>query len=224
MLVTGNILISRVWCHTADQAAVNVRYWRVDSHTGNGGNLAQLAALLNAALDDDYKGLLSVGATYRGVQVQRVWPTPPTVAESNVTTAGVGLVAGDMQPKQVSGLITFTTGLAGRKYRGRLYVPFPGEASNAVLGVPVAAYVTGLTNLGSLYTASYSPGAGADTSFVQPIIPTRVLRAGTGGTTGKPPIYDLNGGYNRVIASFARPFWATQRRRGDYGRKNVVPI
>lgn len=224
MLVQGNIIQSRTWVTSGDQAAVNVRHWVVETHTGNGAELVDFAAALNTALSTPYKAAIATVAVYRGVQTSRIWPLPPTVAENAVTGAGPGVNAGEVLPKQCSGLVGLTTDLAGRKFRGRVFIPFPHEGNNSATAVPDALYLGFLDSIGNAYSSNYTPGVGPDTSFVKPCLPTRVLRAGTGPGTPNPPRYDLTGGRTLITGYIVRPFWATQRRRGSYGRKNVAPI
>src|SRR3546814_8120191 len=54
---------------------------------------------------------------------------------------GQGLfLGGDLLPGQVCGMVTKLTAAAGRRFRGRVYVPFPLETDNDGI-VPSAAYV-----------------------------------------------------------------------------------
>jgi hypothetical protein len=110
----------------------------------------------------------------------------------------------------VSACLTLLTGLAGRKFRGRLFLPFPGPADSTVTQnpVPTDAYVGKLTNFGVNVVSSFDIDDGAgNTAHLSPII------------------YHRSGGGSSLVIGFrANKLWATQRRRGDYGRPNLPPI
>jgi hypothetical protein len=223
MAADGDIYCCRFWSKLGDQAACNVRYYLLVSHAGNGASQDAVAAAIDAEVATDLKPLMSSAAEYLGSTTQRVWPTPPTVASFLQTARGFGAVTGDPLPKQVSGLIMLRTEFAGRKYRGRMYVPFPGEADNDATTKPSAGYQARLVTLGNSLVADVNAGAAPDTSVLQPGLPGRTKTP----VPGDPDrfTYPLNGTFVPFIDNFGlRTIWATQRRRGDFGRKNVSPF
>lgn len=86
-------------------------------------------------------------------------------------------------------------------------MPFPAESQNDADQTPTAAYLVVLFNYTSVAIASLLAGVNPNTNTLESIVYNRA------SGTGIP------------ITSFtARDKWATQRRRGDYGRTNILPI
>lgn len=183
-------------------------FWRVDATTGTGCSDAEIATGFSAGpWAAAIKALMSVAATYRGARIQNLSP-PKSIALTDASAAGAGTVAGDAMSTQVCGLLSSRTALAGRKNRGRKYVPFPGEADNGPTGLPTAGYITRLNALAALYEATYViTGAGGTTSFDYVIYNPKLA------TVAGP-----------VIVVSSSPNWATQRRRGSLGRPNPTPF
>lgn len=203
----GDIVQARFYCSKGDQASVTVRHWLTATKIGSGGTLQDLADKLSTAMAPLFKALINSGATYVGCDTQILFPTLGVPAQS-VIGAGVGLTAGDPLPAQTAGLISFRTSLGGRKNRGRCYVPFPTEVDNDASGDPNAAYLVELFNLGAGLVASYNPAGGA-------------------GNTNRMDacIYHKSTHTTTAITSYLRrDRWATQRRRGGFGRPNSTPF
>lgn len=91
-------------------------------------------------------------------------------------------------------------------------MPFPGEADNVSVtgGVPTVDYKNRLAALGVFL--------GPDAAFEDPANPGQnvvldaIIVAGNGTVRGE------------VESVVPRAVWATQRRRGSYGRSNVPPF
>lgn len=218
-LVLGDIIKARFWCSTASgggQAAVNTIGYKVANVGGTGATDQDVADQLNTLAAADYIALLSTNATYDGVQVQICLTGYPFKAKyssvSNIVGAGPGTVTGNVMPTQTSGLISYQSAFAGQQFRGRSYIPFPGGADNTTTGDPTAGYVMRLTTLaGVLETGLIITPAGGTVTLV------RVLLNGPdkGGITPNP---------SPVVGATPSIRWATQRRRGDFGRQNRSPI
>jgi len=209
---SGDIYFVKVYCSAGDQLAVNTLHYSMTDKVGTVTDVDFLNHWVGmAAWPIAWKALLSDDATFRGTQVGRIFPKPPTRPNHTITGAGVGTVVGEILPRQVSGIISHQTDFAGPRYRGRVYVPFPSEASSeAVLGTPVAAYVTALDTLGAILqaTQAITPG-GANSINAHPVILHR---------DAEPPEVSF------IVESFGREKWATQRRRGSYGSPNEIPF
>jgi len=203
----GDLIRLRVATYTPNQVGINTAHFLVQAATGTGRTTQQVADAFDATLAPRYKALLSVGARYRGCSIQRVAPGGVTVPAAQSINDGPGTVAGDMLATQVSGIISAKTDLAGPAYRGRVYIPFPGEDDNAATGVPVAGYVTRLDDVGDELYTSVTIAAGGNGVTLDPVIFHRAFNSATA-------ITDY---VNRTV-------WATQRRRGAYGRQNVPPF
>lgn len=196
MAAVGDVYKMAVVCAFGVQRSVNVRHWRVTAVTGAGRSDSQIAIALSTVFAPLWKNLMNVNAAWTNLFVQKVRPLPAAIPRLTNADAGAGLVAGDPLPPQTCGLIALQTALAGRSFRGRIYVPFPGEAHSGVDGMPVGAYLAALDNLAVALTTARVVASGGDSVSFQPVI----YNAATGATTD--------------IAEYrVRIVWATQRRR-----------
>lgn len=208
----ANLLLNEIWrvrvgCYSPTQAAINTVHYKIQNVQGTGATDAQMATLLNNAWAPLYKAILSDLTFYQGLSVQRIFPAPPTVPVVLTNLEGAGVAAGDLLPGQVAGIIKTKTAFAGKKYRGRIYLPFPSEGSNEPPGRPTAVYEGAAQNLAnSMFALGVVGGAGNTVD----IIPVVYHRAGQ--TT------------DNITSSDAQRKWATQRRRGDFGRLNPAPF
>lgn len=203
-LFVNDIWRLRAFCGLQNQTAINVLHFRVVASTGGGVTDQFAVTTLSLLLEDEYKALLCSAATFKGLNLQRVSPTPATAPVSEVGNSGPGLVTGDPLPKQVCGVITFKTAFAGRKFRGRIYSPFPSETDNDADSTPINTYVTRLATLGTQFISEIQLNDGTNTSNIR----FGVFHRAT--TT-----------IDNIVTRFANDRWGTQRRRGDYGRTNV---
>jgi hypothetical protein len=185
---------------------INICY-RVSSVAGASVTDNQAATQIDNTVAASMKPLLATNASYYGTRLQRFSPGPsplPAVASANV---GVGTSPGTALPNQASGLIKAQTALAGPRYRGRVYVPFPYLSStDTVLNVPTAGYKILLSTLGGDIYTPYVISAGLNSATLVPCIYHRATHTTTD-----------------IIASTPGNKWATQKRRGNYGRPNSYP-
>lgn len=209
ILATGDIYQATIYVVFGSQCATPRIHYRIHNVAGSPTD-----AMLADQMDDKYslaiRNLITDSANYRGVGVQRLFPLPKTAPVYDSSGFGIGLNATTPLPKQVSGLIAKKTSFAGRNLRGRFYVPFPSEGnSDPTEARPNAAYITLLTTLATAMVTPVIDAGVPDTYEAQPII-----------YSGSGPI--LNG--SDITSCLVRPFWATQRRRGDFGATNLSPI
>lgn len=203
----NDLLRLRVVCYTSSQIGVNTVHYRV-SAVGGGGATDQIAVnAIDVALAPRMKACLSAQAKYRGCSLQRIRPLPVNVPVLATVNDGPGTVIGDMNPGQVSGLISARSILAARSERARIYIPFPGEADNSLTGNPTAGYVSNIDDVGELLYKDLILGVAPNDMTLTPVIFHR-----TTATT------------STIFSFTARTVWATQRRRGGYGRMNLVPF
>lgn len=205
-LNVGDILELKVFCAFGNQLAVNVCHYDVTAITG-APTQGAAATYFDDNLFTPYINMISDESSYRGITLAVLLPSPkaPVIRANNTL---IGLNGGDALPKQVSGLISLRSELVGRSGRGRVYIPFPTEALNDVTGTPSAAYLTALDAVALVLGTVQSNDQGSgDTVEMTPSI----FHRATGTST-------LVNGY------ILRPFWATQRRRGDFGRINTIPF
>jgi len=204
-MAIGDVYQVRVRCQAGVQAGINIRHWRVFMETGPTPSLSDLALEFYGDLIAEYQALLSAQAQFRTIAVKRILPIPAGADGPDVGEPVNGLVAGDILPRQASGLIKVITAFGGRSGRGRTFVPFPGEADNDVQGSPVGNYVTRLDDLAIKLTGTKNFVIGASTISLEPVL------VGSGGTLATPLV-----GYQ------SRAQWATQRRRGMLSPANPV--
>jgi hypothetical protein len=207
MANVGDIYIAQVVTYSADQIAINVLWYSVTAKAGTGATDQQLCNQISTNIHAEYKACMGVGASYRGVRLGRFSPTPAPLPVQTSFDDGPGTVAGDLLPRQVSGVMTKRTALAGKRFRGRFYTAFPAEASNDVTGIPTAAYNTAHVNLSNKLDLTVTAGVAGNTNSMIPVVHSGIAAANTPVTIFDP-----------------RTKWATQRRRGSFGRPNVLPF
>jgi hypothetical protein len=211
----GDIVQIRVVCFTIDQVALNVTHWRVASTSGAGQSLQQIASKFDTDLATVYKGLMPPAASFRGVGATNISGVR-TVEENSVAGAGIGTIAGtNLVPEQVSGLISWKTGSAGRHYRGRIYPGFlsAGYIDNA--GRLTSSGRNQLDLIRLAYGLVKLVFTGADQCNLQLVLLHRPTPA-----RPIPP----NSQTTDVTSSTRSELLASQRRRGDYGPTNQPPF
>lgn len=205
----GSVIKANVYCTIAGQVSVSSHKYQMTSITGASlFNSAALLADLDSIFSTNYPPLLSDDALYYGLQLYLENPTGPAPRpDSSILLQGPGTAGAGLLPSQASGLISWYTATLGKSGQGRTYVPFPAPASNEADGTPTAAYIAALDTLAfSIRSPKVVVDAGITGTF------EHVLYAGGIAT----PVL--------VIDSTQRNAWATQRRRGAYGRANANPF
>lgn len=203
-----DVIEVKVYCFKSPQLSVNVRHYKATAEAGTGATPANVAFAVDNHIATTLKLLLSAQANYKGVSVQRIAPLPKDVPTYDATGAGAGGVAGDALPTQTCGIFTLRTANAGRAYRGRMYVPFPGEGSSTVDGLPTAIYLGDLTTYADKWLDSITAGGGGNTTTFSPVLVNK----------------NFPGVIPALVSQITRAKWATQRRRGSYGQGNVSPV
>lgn len=196
--IIETVMVSR----TTDQLGLNIRHHQVTQIVGQGFTLGQWVTLMAGVIAPLYKNVIAPQATYVGTLARLVGIGPVSASAWDTAGTGIGLGTGDMMPKQTAGLIAYTTAFAGRGSRGRTYVPFPTEGMNDPTGVPAATYRTAVDSIAQMWMGIRTIG-------------------GPDGGTGTPVLFHKRtGGATLLLAYQVSSRWATQRRRGDYGRTN----
>jgi len=214
-MAVGDIVQATIRCQAGVQAGLNVRHYRSTATVGGSVPLTFLADQLYVVFNILYAALLSDQANFLGVTVQKIFPLPAMMPIPSSQAATVGLLTGDLLPRQTAGLITLRTAFAGRKFRGRAYIPFPAESVNEVDSSPTAAYVANLSTLAQNLLQPQQIADGPNTETFLPVIWHRATSTSDFLTMAQ--VHDA---------------WATQRRRGSFGRPNqpevmgppIVPI
>jgi hypothetical protein len=207
----GDVILGQIVTVQSEQTAFAGCHWYITSLTGGVITLGNIATTLDAQFGATTKPALSAQATYKGVLVRRIQPTPPSPPCWDTANQGLGGVVGDVNPRQTCGVVSKGTALAGRKYRGRLYLSFPGESDNAVNGVPAASYAASLTGFLNNLRLPVNVVSGGATAVLLPCIYHRPV----------PPAAFF---VTNITSITLRTIWGTQRRRGSFGRPNTSPI
>lgn len=205
-LSAGDIVRCGCWSTQGDQAAVNTFHFVAVSV----GALPMTDADVAAQVSDTYSDIIDTFNTvtkYNGCEAQIIFPLP--VKTSSKSTVGSGFGAGTVAnlPRQTAGLTAWYTNVAGRHGRGRTYWPFPAGNWDDSGGVPTAAYVTLVDDLAFAILGITAISAGGRTGTVALVLHNRVTH------TSEP-----------ITQKITRPKWATQRKRGSFGRPNASPV
>jgi hypothetical protein len=205
--IVGDFLQIRVNCQAASQLSQNVLHYRVASTGGGGHTLQQLADGFRAQIDNQYRAWMPATATFNGCTVQNLSP-PRTNPFQSVAAAAAGTSAGDLAPRQASGLISTRTALGGRANHGRIYVGFLSSTFVDADGELDAGGLAVLVGVAGALGPTVTITTGPLSDQLQ-----LVVRHPDAGAPPTPQGTD-------IVAIQAQLLIATQRRRGDYGRQN----
>jgi len=104
----------------AGEDMINTLYF----HSGTGwdiGSMADLADRLDTALIAGYASRHNVQSTYLGLRLRNLTVEAGEVIITSTASPIVGTSGGGSMPNNAAFAIKFTTTLAGRSYRGRIY-------------------------------------------------------------------------------------------------------
>lgn len=141
-LVNGDLLEMVIFGRQDGQLTANVLHYDVFG-TDATQSVATALEAFRLAHQPHWKGNLSVEWRWEACKGQRLLPLPRQDAVLNITGAGDAVQVGQAMPTEVTLVITKRTGNAGRRFRGRSYIP----------GIPItyvadsAITIPGLTGL-----------------------------------------------------------------------------
>jgi hypothetical protein len=207
-LTLNCVVKAQLWTVDVEQASVNTWHYQIVDLTGTPVLLEEFATKFLGVIIPLYAPMISANADIVGGVFQVVQPLPLRVAVKSISGAQSGTAEMPAMPRQTAGLISWKTTLAGPGGRGRTYIPFPGVAATEGLGVPTDAYVTSMTDL-------------ATALFSLPVI------TGAAGGTATAKIglkRQTPAEFVQFTAAVPNKKWATQKRRGSYGRPNFSPL
>lgn len=200
-MAVNDVYKVRVYTKIATQNAFNVGYWQTLTETGSGATLAQLVAFFDARFAAPYKAYMADSAEYMGVGVQKISPAPIQAEGFTTANRGFGGVEEEMLPPAVAYVITMRTQFAGRKFRGRKYLPFWPE-TRSTSGTPDNTAATQAGTLAGLWFAqALSVGTVPNQSSLAGVLYHRST-----DTT------------NIILNATPRLEWGTQRRRSRINR------
>lgn len=192
-----------------EQLGVNVLHY-VTSATSGIFPSTTLAAAFSGRFATTMKAWLTDGAFYKGVKLRTLTAVGGILPGPDFSSSGNGAgTGGGLLPRQLAGLIAKRINAQGPHARGRVFIPFPG-ADMMETGALSAA---GRTNLEAIavqlfgtIAAGFTLTAGGVSVYVTPLLKISGIANGT------------------VLYSYTRSAeFATQRRRGFYGRPNRIP-
>lgn len=191
-------------CRARNQNGLMVWHYKVTNVVGGSVTDQMAVSQIDSNFAPLIKNMLSDQATYEGTAAQII----SIIAVGKVGTTqsqGPGLVAGELMSTMTAGEVSLRTALGGRSFRGRKYVPFPGEDDNQASGKPEDNYVVRLALFGAQLEAPEVVANGADSATLTPVVYSRKLGSGTA-----------------ISDSIARTEWATQRRRSQINRGDAA--
>jgi len=199
----------RVVTFQGDQLGENVSVWVCTASTLVKVDLDDFAATFDGLMAPLYKPILTSSATYRGVSGRIIFPViNKTIEFASIANVGPGTSGAISAPTQTCGLITKRTGILGPGGRGRNYLPFMSTNDIDTGGVPAPAYLANVAPLAAIYqTPIIVPGAGGGTATFTPYVWSYTANAG-----------------QAVLTCTAVSKFATQKRRGEFGRPNALPF
>ena len=206
-IADGDIWSGTAVVHLMEQIALPTFYFKVENTVAPGINDLEWATAFATAITTPLLAALTTKADLIGVYVQRHNPGDITPRAADKSTAGIGTNGSTALPHQTCGLTTWYTAKTGRSQRGRTYWPFPATAMQTSDGVPAGGTQ-------ALYIA-----IGTALLGISPVIgfagqcdmKMGVFHRGT---------HTIDAITNQLVSAK----WATQKRRGMFGRPNVSPI
>lgn len=208
-IVIGGVVRHVMYNTIAGQVSVTKRDWQLTSITGgstisSGSVVADFDVLFGALFAD----CMSADAQYYGSQLYYQTPTGPRPRPSTSKAgATIGVDVSPLLPTQTCGLISLYSDILGKTGQGRVYVPFPAVSTQDTNGTPKPLYLTVLTALATNLVGTRGVTDGAVTGTFTPVLYV------PGGAPPKPLLHYI-----------VRDAWATQRRRGSFGRLNSTPF
>jgi len=196
-LAVGDVVEGKIYCAAPGDIGINVRHYKVTNVTGV-VRPQDIVDLYFGYFDTAYANVMPTNCEVNSASLQKIFPLPKEDAAASTVAATPGTIADDLLPRQTCGIITLRTGLAGRKFRGRVYIPFPPENANDGAGQPTPAYLTLLDAIATLHDDIITFAVGLTTISLVPVV-----------------FHRLTGTYDQIFTAVTRPRWATQRRRNN---------
>jgi hypothetical protein len=217
VLTNGDLVRVRFWCTAGDQAAVNTMYWRVVAHLGTPVTDLDFAINFDEIMGSFYKAMMPSSVSYNGCEAGKV-EVPALTMQIARGAAGAGTLGAIALPRQICSVVSFRTANSGRRYRGRVYLPFPPVGAAELDGTMTSAFAV----LVAQWSAQWASINEVDAPFGSPtgsltitqVIP-HFLKKGEVGPELPP---------TDVVATSPGELFGTQRRRGSYGRQNTSPV
>jgi len=195
------------YCVSGDQIGINVRHFVVNALSAGGLTDQELADNFGSLAKSVYRPWMPATARWLGVTVQNLSTVPLPSPTISTTAGGDGTATGDALPTQNAGLIHLKAASGGRHGRGRVYAPFGAEVWNGSIGLINTPGTILLDAIRALWGDPLLLTVGLRATGLLPAIRNRATNV-----------------FTPVTTSAADDRWATQRRRGSFGRQNPIPF
>jgi hypothetical protein len=210
VVIPACIEVDLLWNLASGKQVKNVMHGQVAAGFTATAAIAQAvyASIIGSAAWTAWAAYLHTTASFAGVQLRDLrTANQPFVSSTGAATPGTG--AGTALPPGVSLIITERTALAGKGYRGRIYLPgLDSAALVAATGAAVAAANTAAVNFVNQVGTSLS-ASGITQSLANPARQSYVGRKGR-------TIAARAAGVVNVTSNVARLTALTSQRRRSY--------
>jgi len=213
----GTTIRISVWASMDGQVGIFDLDAFTSALTTGGASAGEIAKAVGDAIDGDMQLIMTNDAKFLGVKVSPLndaiasVPFLPGIASSTST----GSAGATPMPTQVRGVVTLQCLTQGNAFRGRVYLPFPDYAAMDTDDTPLASYVaacrTVVLDASGVTTVT---GAAGDTTLLWSIFHRAPNKAGT----------TVGGDSTPWVYARGNKLWGTQRRSGNYGRRNAAVI
>jgi hypothetical protein len=203
--VNDIVRVTTAWSYPDQQVIMNnLSYQCIIA--GGSDTRAGLGAAVAAFMLSNYGPVVAAAANFYGWKVSSLnkSPTPAPVSGLNVTAGGA---ANPNCPTQARPILKLLTPSAGRKYRGRLFMPPPATAYVTAGGFPSTALNTVMVTVGNAIVTGVITGG----STWAPVIAHRVKKMPLSTTA------------TLITGTSVPGLFGTQWKSGNTGRVNTPP-
>lgn len=204
-LLVGDVIQVKCYASFQQQGSINVLHYICGATTGGTVTDVAVAQQLEATFAPLYKAWLPTVCIWEGVRVQRIHPGITPVAVVNTANKGAGTVLGDPLPGLVAGVVTKRTALAGRKGRGRMFLPFFSEGASGVDAKPGAVVKAAMQAFANAALTTINVVSGGAN---MPLTPTLFRKSGAVATP--------------VTGNLVRDDWYRAGRRGSGNKPDRI--
>jgi len=207
ILANGDLIEARVVTKDASGGEnLNVYHYLISSVAASCLD-TDFAVVFDAMAAPLYKQVMSSNCFYDGVQVAIINRPIQPAPVASAAHSGAGTVAPTSAPTQVAGIISWVTALAGPRFRGRNYIGNLWATAVTAAGFPTAGYLTLIGNLASGVATFNS-----------------VVNGGRSCSCALGIVHRITNAFTAVVSFLLPAKFATQRRRGNYGKNRTPPI
>jgi hypothetical protein len=206
-LKKGDVLKTTFVVQNVEQVAMPAVHYQIGTLGTNPGTDLDFVRAIDLVAAPFFIQLCNSSSTYLGTMAQRVDPLPIYARVESLASQAPCTGGGQELPRQTAALISWHTNDAYPSGRGRLYTPFPPVTANGPSGTILPAYQGTVQGLATALLQFTAFGTGAGSTQCSLVLYGYELQ------TVKP-----------IVDWTVQGKWATQRRRGGFGRANVSPF